>query len=235
MKYRSILIIAFLSFLTISARAQSGIQFNKSADEFFRIQSRYAGPSSKKTSMSEIDGSPYLNDKYYPGNIVTTSKITYVDIPLRYNIYSDNFEFKIPNHEALELSDPSSIKEVIMPDGTYLFVPFMNKMNKRSLGFLKKLNDGKGKVLIHYTIQLIPAKQAGAYQQPEPPKFAGEQKFYYVFFGTEPAVRIMNKSDLINAFPSHRLEIERFIKKDKIKIRKQQDLVKLMDYYNSLN
>lgn len=234
MKRNIVIFLVTLFTLSCSVTMAQSISNLKSAQDFYDIQARYKGPIKNLTRISDIEGSPYLNDKYLPGKIVTTGKIAYVGILLRYNIYSDNFEFKVPGKEALEVSNPSSIKEVIMPDGEFLYLPYINTMNTRSFGFLKKLNDGNAKVLIHYMVHYIPAKEPGAYQQPEPPRFAGNQKFFFLYFGNKPAVRVTNKKELLEALPAHRQAIEKYMRKEKIKPRKQGDLVKLMNYYNSL-
>lgn len=228
------ILMFFVAVFCYSSSALAQISEIKSANAFYDIQARYSGPVKKQTRISDIEGSPYLNDTYQSGKIVTTGHITYVGVQLRYNLYSDNFEYKVPGQDALELSNPSSIKEVIMPYGAFLYLPYINMMNTRSFGFLKKLNDGKAMVLIHYVVHFIPAKEPGAYQQPEPPRFAGNQKFYFLYFGNKPAIRVTNKKEILDALPAHRQAIQKYMKKEKFKARKQDDLVKLMYYYNTL-
>ena len=44
-----------------------------------------------------------------------------------------------------------------------------------------------------------------------------------------------NKNEVVNAFPYHHAELRRFIKKEKLKVDKIEDLAKLVTYYNSLD
>ena len=219
--------------LSTSLLAQS-IGDVKSADDFWKIQSRYSGPIKKNMAQNDIEGSPYLSDAYQKGSVITTGNITYVKIPLRYNIYSDNFEFKIKEHQVLELANPDIVKEIKMGENTYIRLPYITKYGNRKFGFFIRLNKGKAKALKHYDIRYIPAKQPGAYQDAEPARFGGKQDFLYVHFGSKPAVRVIRKNDLLDALPAHREAIARFIKKEHLKVRKEGDLVKVINYYNSL-
>jgi hypothetical protein len=229
-KLWTLMIFVFIS-TSVLAQSLGDIQ---SADAFWKIQSRYSGPVKRDSGQSDIEGSPYLSDTYQEGSVVTTGNITYVKIPLRYNIYSDNFEFKIKEHQVLELANPDIVKEIRMGGNTYIRLPYITKYGSRKFGFFIRLCNGKAKALKHYDIRYIPAKQPGAYQDAEPARFGGKQDFLFVYFGEKPAVRIIRKNDLLDALPAHRQAIARFIKKEHIKVRKDEDLVKVINYYNSL-
>src|SRR5665648_995617 len=44
--------------------------------------------------MSDIQGTPYLEEEFSNGKIITSEGTTYDGIPLRYNAYSDDLEFQ---------------------------------------------------------------------------------------------------------------------------------------------
>ena len=43
-----------------------------------------------------------------------------------------------------------------------------------------------------------------------------------------------NKKDVIDSFPDHKSEIETFVNKNKVNLKKEDGLKKLVEYYNSL-
>lgn len=225
--------IIFSGFIFSSASGQS-IASIKSADEFWRLQTNGERMSKIVLSEKDIEGSPFLNDDFIKGNVITKKGVKYVGVPLRYNIYSQNFEFKTPK-QILEFKDPASIREVEIKNETFIFVPYKEKNKKLKWGFFQKINkSGPAQLLIRYRVTFSQATKPGAYSDAKPASFSDKEELFYVKFGTHPAVRIMRTSDFTDNAPKQKAEIKKFIKSNKIKVRRQKDLIKLVNYYNSL-
>ncbi len=237
MKNSKFTIISFFiivsGFIFSSASGQN-IASIKTADEFWRLQTNGERMSKIILSDKDIEGSPYLNDNFISGNVITKKGVKYIGIPLRYNIYSQNFEFKTPK-QILEFRDPASIREVEIKNEKFIFVPFKKKNKKLDWGFFQKINkSGPAQLLIRYRVTFSNATKPGAYSDAKPAGFSDKEKLFFVKFGTHPAVRIFRSSDFIDNAPKHKTEIKKFIKSNKIKVRRQKDLLKLVNYYNSL-
>jgi hypothetical protein len=61
------------------------------------------------------------------------------------------------------------------------------------------------------------------------------EQTYYLEKPDKPASRIkMNKKSVISAFCDKQNQVEKYIKKNKIRFKTQEDMVRVVDYYNGL-
>ena len=181
----------------------------------------------------DIDGSPYLNDEFKIGTIYTVQKMQYNDIPLRYNIYNDNLEFKTQSNQVQELATPEIVEKAIFDDVQMVYLPY-SQANKIKRGFFIILEEGKASVYAKPGILYKKPTQQAAYKEAEPAKFVKKTDEYYVRIGSEPAIMINSKKDLISVFPDSKDKIEKFINKNKVKPNKAESLKEVVQYYNSL-
>lgn len=229
MKLQSIL---FLVLVPLGLFGQS-VSDQQAKDDFWRLQQRGNSGSVVELSYSDIEGTPYLNQSFQTGQIFTKKKILYGSFPLRYNAYTDNFEFKEPDKKIMELNAPGMVDKIKLGDTIFVFASYMKKED-RSIGFFQLMNSGKAEGLIRYWVDFIKAVPTGAYQDAQPAMFSNIQKDYYVRFGSSPAIKIYKNSDFLKALPDKKSEIIKFIKKEKIHASRGSDLLKLVNYYNSL-
>ncbi len=181
----------------------------------------------------DISGSPFLNDEFIKGSIFTVQRLKYVDVPLRYNIYNDNLEFKNPNNEILALATPEIVEKAVIGNTILAYLPYL-QAGKTKKGFFVVLEEGKASLYSKPGVVFREATPPGAYQEAEPAKFAKRPDDFYIRIGTGQAQIIGSKKDLIAAFPDNRDKVESFISKNKIKINKPDSLKELFKYYNSL-
>jgi len=85
-----------------------------------------------------------------------------------------------------------------------------------------------------HKVDFIKATKAAPYKDPEPPKFVAKPDTYYLKIGQKAAVKIENKKGLIELFPDHKKEVAAFIKQNQTKLNKPEELIALVEYYNSL-
>lgn len=226
-----LLLISCLMPLTTWAQSEYEI---RQAIDLFNSNSIAKGDFKTMLSESDIEGSPYLNDEFIEGTVFTTSKTQYVGVPLRYNIYSDQIEFKAGDGTVLALAAPETVEKVQFGEYKMVYIPFtISKKIRR--GFFRELETGDKAVLLA-RLQVIfeDAKEPAAYQEAEPPKFIRKSDDYFIRIEKEPAVLISRKKDLELVFPNHKKEVNSFIKKNKVKPNKPERLTELVQYYNSL-
>ena len=183
---------------------------------------------------NDIEGSPYLNDDFIKGTIYTTSQTRYVDVPLRYNIYSEQVELKSGDGPVQSLAPPEIVEKVEFGDYILVYVPFKVSRNIRR-GFFRVIESGdKAVLLARAQVLFEDAKKPAAYQDAEPPKFIRKSDDYFIRIGKEPAMLISRKTDLEEVFQNHQKEVSSFIKKNKVKPNKPERMAELVKYYNSL-
>jgi len=191
------------------------------------------GNSKGLLTESDIEGSPYLEDNFIKGSVYTTSKTEYVDVPLRYNIYNDQLEFKTGNDKVQALAAPEMIEKIEFGNYKMVYAPYsISKKIRR--GFFVVLAEGKSSLYEKPRITFKEATEPGGYKDAEPAKFVRNTDEYYIRVGENQAKLVGNKNDLLEVFPDHQKQLETFIKKNKIKPNKPESLKELVKYYNSL-
>jgi len=188
--------------------------------------------SAQQASAQKIEGTPYLSEKYVDGEIFfgTTGRST---VPLRYNVFQDLMEYQ-QNGKALVLDPSPKIKSVRLGESTYVVDKFEFE-GKTKFGFLNLLDSGKVTLL---------AKKVVKYQEPLkgraldggdlPAKFSRSSDAYFYRIGGGELQEVNNIKDMIATFPDKQEELKQFAKKEKISPKKEEELLKLVRYYNSL-
>lgn len=226
--------ILFLIILLIShtAYAQTNYELSKAMD-FFQTQKMFSGENKNMLTESDIEGSPYFTEDFVEGSVYTTSKVHYQDIPLRYNIYNDEMEFKSPEGGIAAIAAPEIIEKITFGEHTMEYIPFTN-LKKIRRGFFILLEEGNAKLYARLNVDYKAPEPAAPYKDPEPAKFIEKPYSYYIRIGMEAAQKMESKNDVEAVFPDHQKEIADFIKKNKVRHRNEKKLKELVNYYNSL-
>ena len=229
-----LVVLFWLITLSDLVTAQNNLYELRESLDFYRTNKMMSGEWKTGTiSESEIDGSPYLNDEFINGSIFTIQKQQYTDIPVRYNIYNDQLEFKTESGEIQALASPEIVEKVEFGEYKMDYLPYTYSQKIRK-GFFIILSEGKASLYAKKNITFKDAEPPGAYKEAQPPKFVSSSDNYFIRIGEEEAKLAGNKRDLIDIFPDHKKEVEEFIKKNKIKTNKPESLKELVEYYNSL-
>lgn len=228
------LMLAFVTGFAKFSFCQFGVSYETRAALELYNENKFISKSDKST-LTEIDveGSPYLNDEFVNGSIYTVQKVQFEEVPLRYNIFNDELEFKTPTNEILALATPDIVEKVVIGDTILSYLPYLNS-NKIKKGFFVVIKEGKTSLFAKPDVMYKNATPPGAYKDPEPAKYIKKSDEYYISAGSEPAQIIKNKKDIIAAFPDNREKIENYISKNKIKTNSPEMLKEVVEYYNSL-
>lgn len=228
---KNLLLFLFLAF-SGSIAAQNNYEIMNSVS-FFRNTKLIKGEVKTELSTEDINGSPYLNDEFINGNVYTTSKTMFPDIPLRFNIYNHEIEFKSPDGKISAIDTPEIVEKIEFGEHLVEYIPYKD-VKKIKRGFMLLLNKGNAKLYARPRVDFRDAVPPGAYKDAQPAKFIGQATNYYIRVGNEAALLIEKKKDLVDAFPDHQKELTSFIKKNKITHRKEDKLKALVTFYNEL-
>jgi len=233
MKHYLLSVLFMLSLVSLSF-GQLQIDYEiKQAIEFYRTNKFIDGSGKNQLSEKDIKGSPYLNDEFETGTIFTIQRLKYEDIPLRYNIYNDELEFKTPDGEVQAMAAPDIVEKAVFgaTQLVYITYPVSNKIKK---GFFIVILEGKASLYAKPGVTFKEPTEPAAYKEAEPAIFLKKTDEYFIRIGNEQAVLINNKKDLIAVFPDNQDKIESFINKNKIKTNKPESLKEVVRFYNSL-
>lgn len=229
-KYISLIVILLLSSAGLFAQSIYDI---RNAIDFFESNKMQRGEYRNTLSESDIDGSPFLDNEFIKGTIYTYQKIQFNDIPLRYNIFNDEMEFQTPDNKILAIAAPEIVEKAVVGENILSNIPY-KLGNKIKHGFFILLIEGKVNLYARPEVLYQRPKKAAAYKDPEPAKFVERPHSYYLRLNEDPAVKVESKKDLINFFTDHQKQVEDFIKENKVKPSKEEKLIELVKYYNSI-
>lgn len=183
------------------------------------------------TEKDEVEGSPYLNDAFIKGTVYSFNGV--FDYPMRYNIFEDYIEFQ-RNNQTFILDPEPRVKKVNLDNEVFVVLKFEYKGKYRH-GFLEVLDSGKVSLLAKKTILFREWQEAKALGNgPTPAKFTRTDDVYYYKIGEGEVVKIDNLKKMIEGFPDKKNELSQFAKSEKINTKDEEDLKKLIKYYNSL-
>lgn len=223
-----------LLFLTITISfsfVQSQPVKNRTFDEFYSrkiIESNFSGNS---LDLSSIQGSPFLNNDFQSGSIVTTSNTSFDDVPIRYNIFNDEMEFRGNDNNSYYF-EKSTIKSLQIGNIEFIYKAYSNK-NSIGRSYFEVLTKGAVTLLKRYHVRFEEGQPAKAFADPTPAKFNTLEPDYYIEIGEQEAIRFSNLKNLLEILPSKKSEIEKFTKSNKLKTGNQADLIKIIEFYNS--
>ena len=231
-----ILLVVFLLLVVVPFFTYGQITLDYKSQEtidFFKRNQFISGSGNRTLTESNIKGSPYLNDEFFYGSIYTNLKQHYTDIPLRYNIYNDDLEFKTPEGKIQALATPEIVELAIFGSTQLVYTDYQNKNNIKK-GFFVVEEKGKVSLYSKPRVAFKEGTSPGAYKDPEPPKFVRNSDDYFLQMESKPAIKIDSKKELIDFFPDNQEKVKSFISKNKIKPNKIESLKELVKYYNSL-
>jgi len=233
---------SILSILIVLASIASSIAQSSYNKDSYKILNRMdffttykAGRGDLKTVLEENDikGTPYLSSEFVTGSIYTKTKQKYIDIPLRYNAYNDEMEFKSADGKIQALGTPDIIEAVEYDDNIMVYIPYTNNKKIKN-GFFKVLVGGEVSLFSKPEIIFKQAGEPNAYDNAKPAEFVRRPDTYYIKVGTEQAKKVGSKKDLLEILPEYKKEVSTFIKKNKVKPSEADKLIELIKYYNSL-
>jgi hypothetical protein len=214
-----------------------------SSEENLRNISRSAGMV-MTTNMDElyegIKGTPYLFDTWREGNIFLKDSSLIRDINIKYNVYTDDVLYLnstsvdsliIDRHriDAFEIHG-DSIADLL------LFRDISLKPGSKDKGtFARVLYNGKTKLLIKYIKVFIKADYKGAYTAGRRYDEYTDNSQYYIIKDNELNRIKLNKKAIIKVLADRENEIKSFIEKEGADLNNENDVITLLEYYDSLS
>ena len=196
----------------------SNIRFNKQINEF--------NSGTAKIKYSDIQGIPYYYAQFVNAKVGDNEST----IPVRYNIFLDTIEL-VEKENVYELP-----KDEPTPDFTFtttkeklVFV----KTNDIYSGHFFELTGGKNRILKKVITKYQPATPApNSLIAGTPAQFILQRPLYFIETENNVIPVPKNSKELAALFPDRAKEINEFVKTNKIKINREDDLIKLGNFLN---
>lgn len=232
-KYRFQLAI-FLLFIGSSSTAQtSGVQMGKNLADHLLIKT--SDKYLYRDEASKVEGTPFLDESFVDGN-VQTNKAMFEGVPMRYDMFNDQIEFKQSNNVYILDPDPQ-IKKIEIGENVVMVVGLHDRLKgNRQFGFFTMLDSGKLTLMLRQVVVFQEEQLPKALESSSTPaKYLRSADVYFYKIGTGKITRIESVSRLIKSLPDHNDEVAKFAKKESISVRKAGEILTLVQYYNALN
>jgi hypothetical protein len=192
-----------------------------------------ATTSFAQTAGTDIKGSPYTSENYTNATIYFANTTRNQNLAVRYNAYQDLLEYQ-QNGQRLVLDANAAIKKVDCGESTIVVEKYKFR-GKPKTGYLTVLDTGKATLYVKHTVIFIEAKKGGNLDgTDQPAQFKRSPDTYYYRVGDGPLTEVDNMKSVIASFPDKQDELAKYVKKEKITHRKEEQLRQFFKYYNTL-
>jgi hypothetical protein len=199
------LVIIFLGFSSPVVRSQEAEFPLRSAVRTLEL--RNLGPK----TYADIDGTPYYSQNYIDG-VVYLKNGNYASLPLRYDIFADEIEFKKDNKTMWLLK--KDIKYVRY--GTDMIFVSSADGDTTRLGYYFLKDNGKLMLFFKRVILYHPMVEPKGFTAAIPERFEPDKNLIYIKKDKMPAEKILTKKDLTSFFSDDPVAME-YIKKNKVR------------------
>ncbi|MFP4844155.1 hypothetical protein [Winogradskyella sp. PE311] len=193
------------------------------------------GLMSKSASKKIIaDGSPYISEAFSTIKIAQFKDQVFTG---RYNAYNDEMEVRLPDGKIVALDNKADYSVTFTGENkTYKTASYITDNGTAKNGFLVVINSSdKYAVLKREYIKYydkVPA--VSSYQQDKAASFKREDDSYYAEINGKITPISQKKKTFLKAFPEQAGDLKTFIKKNKINLKKEADLMKTIKYLSTL-
>ncbi|SJZ79463.1 hypothetical protein SAMN04488132_104289 [Sediminibacterium ginsengisoli] len=235
MHMKKIILPLFLA-LAAAGYGQNTNMFLMETNKFF--EDANGRPLLRKTE-NKVEGSPYFNESFCPGNVtMLLNGRTYKGLSLKVNLESNELLFQSPQGDPMVVVQPVKSFELQCGEGgngtanARKFAsgfPALEWQNEKT--FYEVLDSGKVMLLKHYRVSFSDDK---AYGSPETIRTYKRKALYYAWSPSKGIQPLAKESALSDFMADKKNQVEAYMSKEKLKGKKEEDLVKLFAFYNAL-
>jgi|GEM_PF-6585366 hypothetical protein len=213
-----LLLFALQTFVVSDLLAQSAQIGMNVHDHLLIRESRRAGTE----LVSDYEGTPYYDEDFKSAS-VSTENMNFIPVPMRYKISEGIMEFTVGSMYYILDPDPR-IKRIEI--GNDVFV--VSKGSKSE--FLLLHTEGPLSVVSRMVVNLRPANDLTGI----PAKYSRQADVLFVMLEDRSIVKPSSLKSFIELLPDHKEEVASFAKAKKLSVKSKNELVELVNHYNSL-
>ncbi|NNK11938.1 MAG: hypothetical protein HKP08_11375 [Flavobacteriaceae bacterium] len=180
---------------------------------------------------NNVQGSPYANEEFVLGKVYAKGQEPYNGL-LRYNAYQDGIEMKT-DKGIITLLKRDYLSAVM--EGKHYRIENYKKNGAIRKTYFVEMNEGNARLLLKQGKNFVEERVAtSSYSKDQPAKFEDDNSYYIITEGN-PGVEVRLRSkNIIAALPDHQKEIAAFAKKNKLKMKTEEEVLQVLAYYNTL-
>jgi len=225
-KLKLIILIFIVTSSKVYTQISTKVEFANAAREY--LGTPHKVKSIDDDELKKTSHLMYLTLNYEKAYISKSAEVYF----LRYNIFSDEMEF-IKDNQIFDLNkNENQIIDFFNLKTKYALFKFEDK-----LSYFVLKSSGKNSVLVKQNVELEKGKKKITQFDVEvKPKFyKSNDDFYIAFNNTDLKIVPKNKNSFLNLFNEQSSQIKKFVNKNKLSHKNIDDLVKIVNYFNSLD
>lgn len=193
------------------------------------------GTAIKEQNYSDVKGTPYAFDDWSIGT-VQTEKGIFNNISIKYSELDDQLFFKSKDDQTIQFADPVKGFTMSYTKDDKQFLThyrngYTNIPGSNNSAYFEILADGKYQLLKKTTKKV---KQETTYGSTESNKSFMTTTRYYIVTPEKGILIKKDKKSILNTLGNKQTELEAYAKTNNIDFKSDEDLAKLIGYYNSL-
>lgn len=239
MKSLRLLPIAFLLLFSTSIFAQmSGAprEFESTAHVYDQLR-KFLNTKEKepyKIDWDNVKGSPYLYENYKMAQFYIGDK-SYGNIMMRFNTYSNEIELLPQDGQEMEALMKVDGSRVTFGNKTLQLFTFKDEEGSEMQAYFLVLNNEKNvQLLLRKKCRFSPNEKAATMNQADRAAKFTQYNYYYIVKNGKLTQVDAKKKAVVSLFPRKESEIKKYIKSEKLKLKKEEDFAKLIDYVATL-
>jgi len=190
-----------------------------------------SGSYTSRNTPSGNPGTAYLDPDFSIGNIEMENGVTITDIPMRYNLYSQQMQY-IDGNDTLAIGNPHEIASLQIGNKIFVYTAYICD-NELRQGYFELLEEGECRLLKRY-FAMFYTKDPGREDSDECGIFYRDCNCF-LQFGNKPATTVSNKrKNFISAFGNQAESISNLMRTENLKPSREADLQRIVAFYNLL-
>lgn len=186
------------------------------------------------------EGSPFLQNQYLPMEITLVKGSVFKNVKARFNAIENELFFLAEGGRELITTTPIKSLRYMRPKEDesggmeeVLIESFNSALNVKGAPIYEVLSTGKARLLKQVVSSFSDVRK---YPEGLMARVYKKKTFYTASINDQPPVKFeKNKTDVLALFPNKQAEIKSFLEKEKNKCRTEEELLKVFNYYSSLD
>lgn len=230
---KKILTFAILAICSSYGFAQSDAAWYQLNNRNIELEEKWQAFGLTEAKFNAIKDDAYATSKFIDGNIYKNDKLLKANVPMRYNAYADEIEIKNTSdsdYGAL-VKDPSIYVKILKDN--YVLIPFNGSIKEG--GYFSVLVDGE-KYSLYKKVKSTfnqPYVAKTSYERDRDPSFSKTTTYYLVENGKFYELPD-SKSKILKVMDNKKKEVKAYIKDNDLNLDDEDDLMKLVAYFDSI-
>jgi hypothetical protein len=171
------------------------------------------------------EGSPYFSGMFLPGSVTILKGNTYHGLQLKINFHTNEIIFLDDKNNEMVVAQPVERVELITPNGNKVFRTGFTPINKQDGNTFYEVLDSGNVSYLKYTEVSFSERQP--YPNARFVRTYRDKVSYYIAKGSQIENLPKSIEEVPALFPGKEAKMMELIKKDKLKLKKEGDMVQL--------